>query len=435
MSLPRALNFANGAQLKSSAVAAVSSSWALNPITGQSWGAGSTISFDVPTGTRSTWLDGSGTYLQFTVAVTPNAAGKVQFSAPDFISKLDLYASAGSFQLESVSDYGTLHWLLRDLCSTRNNHISCDSIPLLTDPERYRCGLTHDLPTGGAAFMFSMPLVSILGTLSAGSQYLPLHALNSPLRLDLNLSSAKNAITCVATTASADYTITACKLVMQTVTISDVAMSQIASMCNNVYAFNSTGFRTHRQVHPALQTTNTLTIPMRADSARSVLTVPRVASSIENFATQSNLERPKAGIGSYQFRVGSSFLNPKPVDCKATALEAYMELCRVFGNVTSESYTPNLCFYDYSQNAAIGKLAAIATNKLDYSAFAIGIELQPFSNIKDSVISGTSTLANPIYLDLTFESAPADAIDFCSFVEMDTVYTIDGNVGTMSVKF
>src|SRR6476469_7987688 len=110
MSLPRALNYGGGAQTKASAVAAVSSSYACKPITGTSWAPSSTISFDLGgCGTRSTWLDNSGTYLMLDVTATTTTSGTAACLAFDFLRSINIYSSAGSFLLESITEYAVLH--------------------------------------------------------------------------------------------------------------------------------------------------------------------------------------------------------------------------------------------------------------------------------------------------------------------------------------
>jgi hypothetical protein len=139
MSLPKNVNFSGGAQIKASAVAAVSSQFNCKPVTGTSWSAGNTITFDLGgCGTRSTWLNTQESYLIVDVTVTSAAALSAYLHPWDLIKTLNLYASSGSFQLESVQEYAVLHGMLRDLCSDRNNHLTSDTIMLNADPLRSR---------------------------------------------------------------------------------------------------------------------------------------------------------------------------------------------------------------------------------------------------------------------------------------------------------
>jgi hypothetical protein len=279
-----------------------------------------------------------------------------------------------------------------------------------------------------------MPLISIFGTLSAGSTFIPLWALNAPCRLDIGLNSAEQAIAKVATMVSATYTITKPHLNLTLVSISDVAQSQIQSMCNNQFLWHSTVWRTHKAVHPAGQMTDTVTIPARVDSLKSVLTIQRPSASLETVSYHSNLERVKNNVSSYQFRIGSAFANPKPVDCTMNAVEPFMEAKRVFGNVTSESNPTQITLKDWIADVGVAPAATRTAGLADHGSFVIALEAEPFSQSKGALISGTSTLASSAYLDLVYTGTVA-ATDVTSFVECDALFSCDASIGSLTVTF
>jgi hypothetical protein len=437
MSLPKTLNFAGGAQTKTSAVAAVSSQYNCKPVTGQSWSPGSTICYDLGgSGSRSTWLNTAGTYVMLDVTVATNVAGTCQALGFDFIKTLTLYSAAGSQQIESVQNYAVLHGMLRDLCSDRSN-ITSDSIMLGADPLRSRVGKPFATDAVGTTLRFAFPLVSIIGTLGTEA-YLPLFGLNAPLRLELTLNSAANAVTIVSGAASANYTVTGATLVENLISISDVAQSQIMSMTGGVFNWHSSVWRCHQTVHPAGQASDTIVIPSRCDSVRSVLTCQILSANRELVTRQSNYERIKNALATYQYRIGSSYANPVPVDCvSGNALEAYMEARRVFGSVSSESCPTLLTATDYAGDTALAPAAsALGTRDstiADHPSFIVALEAQPFSQV-DKLISGTSTLASSIYLDLVFNGTVL-ATDVLSFVEADALFSVDANIGTCTVRF
>jgi hypothetical protein len=321
------------------------------------------------------------------------------------------------------------------MCSNHGNQMATDTITMLMDPLRGRISNTHAIVAAGTSvFRFSIPLVSIIGTLTAGAQYLPLWALNSSIRLDIGLASAANAIAIVATSTSATFTVTNPKLNLSLVSISSIAQQQIQSMCNNVFTFHSTLWRTHKNVQPAGQMTNTITIPARGDSVKSAITVQRLSANAELVTRHSNLEFIKNNLSTYQWRVGSSFANPRPVDCEGSAVEAFIEAKKVFGNVTSESCPTLITYTDWNAQAAVAPAATRAAGTADHGCFAVCLEAEPFSQSKGGLISGTSTLASSLYLDLVFASAPL-AADVLTFVEFDALYEIRADVGSMTVKF
>jgi hypothetical protein len=218
------------------------------------------------------------------------------------------------------------------------------------------------------------------------------------------------------------------------VSISSIAQQQIQSMCNNVYQFHSTIWRTHKNVHPANQMTNTLIIPARGDSIKSAITVQRLSANAELVTRHSNLEFIKNNLQNFQMRVGSNYVNPRPVDCTGSAVEAFIEAKKVFGNVTSESNPTLITLTDWTAQAVAAPAATRAAGAADHGSFMICSELEPFSQSKGGLISGTSTLASSLYLDLVFASAPA-AVDLLSYIEFDCLYEIRADIGSMTVKF
>jgi hypothetical protein len=279
-----------------------------------------------------------------------------------------------------------------------------------------------------------MPIISIFGTLSAGSTFIPLWALNAPCRLDIGLNSNEQAITKVSGFTAASFVITKPHLNLTLVSISDVAQSQIQSMCGNQFLWHSTVWRTHKSIHAALQTTDTITVPARVDSLKSILTVQRPTAALETLAYHSNLCRTRNCLSNFQWRIGSSFANPKPVDCTGSAVEAFMDARRVFGNVTSESNPTLIAYKDWTIDAVVSPAATRTAGNADHGSFLIALEAEPFSQSKGGLISGTSTLASSAYLDLVYSGTIA-AVDITSFVECDALFSCDATIGSLTVKF
>jgi hypothetical protein len=63
----------------------------------------------------------------------------------------------------------------------------------------------------------------------------------------------------------------------------------------------------------------------------------------------------------------------------------------------------------------------------------IGLCAQPFAQC-DKLLSGSSTLANNIYLQATW-SGTITAVDVITFVECDSLFTVDANIGTFTVRY
>jgi hypothetical protein len=122
------------------------------------------------------------------------------------------------------------------------------------------------------------------------------------------------------------------------------------------------------------------------------------------------------------------------VDVTGTAVEGFQEVKRVFGNVTSESNPTLITLKDWIANAPNAPNAGRTAGTADHGSFVIGLEAEPFSQSKSGLISGTSTLASSIYLDLVYSGTIA-AADLTTFVEADALFSVDAGIGSFTVKF
>ncbi len=428
MSLPKALQFPS---LKSSAVASVSSTLRITPSnSSQNYGPGTTLSFDLPAGQRSQWLDTSQTYVQFTLTPTLTAGTTPTWSAHgyDAIRSIALYSSAGGAQLEFIDQYALLHDQLRKLCSDRSNVLCADTIMLGADPSRGRAPLPKN---SGASVTYAFPIASIIGLLTAGEQYLPLHALSAPLRLEIVLASADAALACAGGPTAVTFNVTNPTLNVTLLTISDVASQQISSMTGNEFRFNSTVWKAFRSIHPAQQAVNSILVPAKFSSLRGLLVAQRPASAVENRAAYTVADTVRNFLSSYQVRIGSAMVPQRPVEVTGNAVAGYLELRKVFGGLTTESAPTLVTLNDWIQDAAV-----VPGPTATPGSFSIGLELQPFSNVK-GLISGTQSTSVNIFLDLTYDPASLASVvaaDITAHCEGDALFTVDRN-GSMTVQF
>jgi hypothetical protein len=432
MSLPKALNYGSNAQVKTNAVASVSSVYTCTPSNSSSaYAPGTLLSFDIPTGIRSQWMDPTQTFLKFTVTVAMTGGTSPTWGALpwDFIRTATLYSSAGSKQIESLDQYSCLHTLLRDIGSDSNNARCSDSIMFNSaDNGTLR---SSNFQNSATSYTFVMPIASIIGLASADDVYLPLHALNAPLRFELLLHTADQAIQCTGAPATVNYEITNPSINVGLVTISDLAMSQITGMTNGTYNWSSTIWRNYRQVSAAQQTVNSIMIPCRFSSLRAILVALRPTASQENRAANSVADRVRNYLQSWQFKIGSSYANARPIDCSGNAVSAYMEFKRVMAGLTSESLPTLIERAAWVEDTATAPTAAAVPG-----SFVVSLEAQPFSNLSSSLLSGANTVGQNVYLELNFNSTQAAnivATTIDAFCQADALVTV--SQGEMNISF
>jgi hypothetical protein len=382
MSLPKALNFGGGAQIKTNAVASVSHVYTCTPSnSASSYQHGTLLSFDIPVNTRAQWLDPTQTFLKWTVTATLTGGTSPKWSMLPWeaIRTSTLYASAGSKQLENVDQYSALFTMLRDLGSDANSVKCSDNITYNAADNGVLRGA--NFLNSGESYTFIQPVASILGLASADDVYLPLHALQSSLRYEILLHSAAQCIQTTGAPATVTYSITNPSINIGLVTISDVAQAQISNMTNNVYAWSSTIWRNYREVSAAQQTVNSLMIPCRFASVRAILVALRSTASQENANANSVSDRVRNFLTSWQFKIGSSYANARPIQCDGNGVSAFMEAKRVFCGLTSESLPTIIERAAWAKDTVTAPAAAAVPG-----AFMVSLEAQPFSNVAGKLI-------------------------------------------------
>ncbi|KAG5188216.1 hypothetical protein JKP88DRAFT_252695 [Tribonema minus] len=284
-----------------------------------------------------------------------------------------------------ISDrtYNALHAALRDCCTSQDMVRTRDSITLGSDPTRLRSPVPNVYGTT-TSLSFTIPLVSVIGTLSNTERYLPLHALSAPLRLDLELANASTAIASGGTAAAtaATYAVTNVTLDCQYVTLADDAHRAIVALTNNRYDWSSSQWRMYRTVHSAGQLSNAILIPSRVTSMKSRLIAQRESAAEYDISKSSVTQRLRNNLRSYQVRCGSQYINATPVSCIGSALPAYVETTKVFSNPASESG----CGLFASDSWTVDGNVPPTSTSVEGS-FLAGVELEAFSN-QTKLISG-----------------------------------------------
>ena len=427
MSLPAQLNFGNGAKLKTPSVRAVSVQHAVTPSNGTSFADGSMISWDIPCGSRDTFLDPAFTTLNFDVTFTVGGtSANVQALGYDFWNSLNLYSSQGSTLIESIGqNYNELARALRMLCSSANNALTGDTLTL---DQQFGYPNNANLHPTGTTVSYSIPLISILGTLTAGSLFLPIGCLSSSIRLDMGLATAVQALagTAASSVAPVSFVISNATLNINLITISSIASAQLSELVGSNFSFNSTKWSCFRNSIAGGPTSQSLVLSARYDSLRSIICAQRLTASQETLTAYS-FESCRNNLSSYSFRLGASPVNEKPVLADKPA--AYNEVRKLFGDVTSLSHPTLLSSATYINNTGATAVAANASP----GSYLFGASLEPFSSVQN-LLSGSSSMSSNLYLDLVFSTAPASAC-LDAFFETDNLITINKDSGTMQVSF
>ena len=447
--------------------------------------------FETPCGRKGTWLDQSQSYLKFSVQVGANAVCAanvsangvysgiyVDNSAYSFLQRIDIYHSSNL--LETQNEYGQLANFSMDTSLTQSDKAGLSSM-LGTNNQTIlqsaggayaQWAVTQELqrpgdrsglalgalqlvgglpPVGATPYTFSLPILSGVIGINA-SKMLPVGKLSSPVRCEFYTAANDDAITYGLLGVGATWQIINAELVCCFVELSDDLPS-----IPGVPDYIST--KTYRQASTYMPAATagefTTLLPFRCASLTALYTRCRPYATAAQGANATCAYRKSASVNpnfSYVYwRVGSSMYPNKPIYLINTntgqGAEGFAELLKSFhalssstGNTTivSPQYnTASIATLGWNVATPIGAVAGQLGSH--YNAFALGLELESFSNRTDTILSGVSTLNSQVFLTAGVYTGQTVGgagnlnftLDF--FAQMDMILVIQD--GTMSAKF
>ncbi|KAG5187186.1 hypothetical protein JKP88DRAFT_254106 [Tribonema minus] len=334
---------------------------------------------------------------------------------------------AGSSVIESLSEYGAVHSLLRDLCSKQDLVITRDTITNNADSSTLRESLFG--AASGVTVQFSIPLLGIISALSGRDRYLAFHKLAANPRLDIEWAQNNKAISCTGAPASIAVVISSVSLDTTYITLSGEVARQIDGMVNSEYVWSSSIYKHYRSVMAANQLSLSAMVPSRVESAKSLMVMQRVSANEFDFNKYSVQDRVRNYLQRFQTRSGSRFIDSVPVGCTNNALVAYLSATRLYSNPSSENSTGLINLASWTRDAPQTVAAAAAEG-----SFVASCDLESFSN-SQKLISGVATQTNSLIMDLTFTGSPL-AVNADCVLECDAVFSINaGQSGAIAVAF
>lgn len=359
------------------------------PVNQSTFTANQQIIFELPTGRRNTWYDGSQSYLKFSVKCTSNSARtedtqngvRIENTAYSFFQRLDIYHSSNL--LEQISEYGQLANMLLDVQLSQSEKAGLSpmigsnsqtySLINVAAPANYTSGTTTTFSGGyvtpgdrsgqpiatdtsfdtAVPYTFCLPILSgVIGTGGSGKM-LPLGKLSSPIRIEFYTAENDDAIYYGTSGVGAKWQITNVELCACYVELLDDSFDQdrgVEYISTSTYRNSSTTI----QSSTAGEITNLL--PFRASSIKSLyarfLPFTRAAQGADATAAYRKSSSINCNMSSYSFRVGSSIYPNKPVylfsSQQQTGAEAYTELLKSFHALSSTNVNTSLLFNNYN---------------------------------------------------------------------------------------
>jgi hypothetical protein len=403
--LPKSLQFPN---TKTSAPLSYSINYEAYPLNNRAtYLPASTIDFDLPCSIAGQYLDTSSTFLKFTVVYDLTGNNVTAEALPwNFIQSLTLSTASGSRVIEQVSNYPHLFTVYRDLMSDVSNYTS-DSICYNADPNHMRAAL--HVPTT-ATVTYCMPLISIIGTLSAGQDgtMIPLCQLDS-LKLSLQFATVGQALACSAGTTAANYTIINPILNLQMIRLQPETQAALVSMSGGDFRWSSQYFRTSEHKQNVGESFNAIALHGASfTSLRHIIASFRASAVRDNLMANSVQDRIKNTLSRYQFRINDSYVTPKPVSVLNGAVDAYMQTRRLLGvHCTAESL-PTLL----NRTPWITNDHSVPAPAARYGSLLLSANCSPFAQ-QQALLSGASTRGAMVSLELSYEEGRMADVQSC----------------------
>jgi hypothetical protein len=189
---------------------------------------------------------------------------------------------------------------------------------------------------------------------------------------------------------------------------------------------------------------NSLLIPFRYASLKSIVAIPRRNTEIIDIASYSLSSRINPQIDSYQFRIGGSVVPNKQVYLNNTNntgayAEAFSEVLRAWHSLATPDACSSLRADYYNVNDAAITSTTVSGPSTGANShkngFTIAQELEVFSNRASVLLSGINTLGMNCYFDSYITALSLTAtynVDF--FGNFDLILYLDPITGVMSPK-
>ena len=457
------------------------------PLNKNVFAPGDQIIFELPTGRKGTWLDQSQSFIKFSVQFTSTAACAVggtgiyvDNTAYSFIQRLDIYNSSNL--LETINEYGQLANFLIDTSLTQSDKaglspmVGCNTSTVLNSVGAFaqfnniatiqvpgdRSGQSFASTTTLAGFGAAIPYTFCLPVLSGivgvnASKMLPVGQISNPIRCEFYLSAVNDAIYSGTVGAGANWQLINVEFDVCYVELNDSSLDLIMQPDECQYISTSTYRQTSATIPLATAGEFTNMLPFRCSSLTSIYARFRNQSGSLQGANPSAAYRKSSSINpnlaSYYFRVGSSMYPNKPVylmsSQSGTGAEGYAELMKSFHALSSSIGNSAITYQNYNvaSTATLGfaqaytykaKNTAVVSDTFA-NAFAIGLELQSFSNRNDTILSGISTLNSQVFFTGTiYNGLTAGGVDNHDIVadffgQMDMILVLQN--GILSAKF
>ena len=265
---------------------------------------------------------------------------------------------------------------------------------------------------------FSIPL-ALSGVLGPGcSKYLPISKATD-LRLELTVENAIQAV--VHATGTPSFTVNNMQLILTYIDIDGSVASQLEQAVGGRYIISSESWRNYTSILPASRSGDSVLIPARYSSLRTLLHVWRDYANNSDqtkywLSARSNPFYSSSSVQSQiQYSIGAVLVPQTPVKFVS---EMWMNGQQAFHQLGSIS-NGSRCYYNNWNQANY-----YDTNTYGMGTFAFAQNFDSFLNKSDSLTVGMNTINSPIFMNITYPTTVATQQRLDTWAHFDMILDI-----------
>ena len=399
----------------------------LTPDSNTSFNMSDTIRFTLPT-RKNTFLVNPNCYLKFKLNNNSDRAIILSHTVNCIIDRVEEYSSGNL--LSSVSNYSSLVHMMMDAKYSfsdtvgASNYNGC-AAEMDTDSGGFVSNSSGTPLAIGASKVYAIPVMSsVFGVLL--DKYFPLFACTGgDLRLELTLNSALRAFyQATGAIPDTDINVSDVSFELELLECSDQVMGMVADTVGNSVLLHSTGFRDYTGTVATGSSGNQVhLINARYSSLKSLYTMYLNYNNAH--AAYSTISRVKP-ISSYQLRINGGLVPQRPIkDNCQFFLEALLSIHNDPSSLMNKGQIPES---QYIANHGDHTGLVSYANK-----FFASVPLDSIHGRDSLLMSGISTLNNPVFTEVELIGTTATNLFVVNFAEFDVILQIEN--GIVKVRF
>ena len=270
----------------------------------------------------------------------------------------------------------------------------------------------------------SLPLMGTCIDSSTSDKYIPVGAI-SDLQLQLYISSANNA---VVSAAAGSWSLSNIALTVVYIQLDAGAQKMLDDAQGGVYRWSGEQWKGYNYTLAKSSASDNVIVPFKGASAKSVCSIYRLASNINNYAAYTNLSRlcPFVSGSTYFVTIGSDTYPGIPIKNSTMHLVEYLKMWHGLTNPLALTTS-----FDAST-----WVAGDSTTPASAGTFVAGLNLEAYSNKSGTIHSGVSVLGGTtMILNQVYSSALSSATSTLqtTYVHFDSIFSVEN--GQLTVAF